>query len=82
MVMVWTTGVLCRVTHQLSMLVVLLAGIVFGPAFLGLIAPNEMLQIMTELGEFFLMFYAGLKPSGSEKIPTSINPGRHLRFCC
>jgi Kef-type K+ transport system membrane component KefB len=61
MVLVWTTGVICRIIHQPPVLGELLAGIIFGPSFLGLIAPNEMLTILSELGVFFLMFYAGLE---------------------
>ncbi len=61
MVIVWTTGVICRIIHQPPVLGELTAGIIFGPAFLGLIAPNEMLTILSELGVFFLMFYAGLE---------------------
>jgi len=61
MVIVWTTGVICRIIHQPPVLGELTAGIIFGPAFLGLISPNEMLAILSELGVFFLMFYAGLE---------------------
>lgn len=61
MVIVWTTGVICRVIHQPPVLGELTAGIIFGPAFLGLIVPNEMLSTLSELGVFFLMFYAGLE---------------------
>lgn len=61
MAIVWTTGVICRIIHQPPVLGELLAGIIFGPAFLGLISPNEMLHILSELGVFFLMFYAGLE---------------------
>ncbi|SHI52154.1 Kef-type K+ transport system, membrane component KefB [Malonomonas rubra DSM 5091] len=61
MVIVWTTGVICRKIHQPPVLGELTAGIIFGPAFLGLIAPNEMLSVLSELGVFFLMFYAGLE---------------------
>jgi Kef-type K+ transport system membrane component KefB len=61
MVIVWTTGGVCRVIRQPPVLGELLAGIIFGPSFLGLIAPNEMLVILSELGVFFLMFYAGLE---------------------
>ncbi len=61
MVIVWTTGVVCRMIHQPPVLGELTAGIIFGPAFLGLIAPNEMLTVLSELGVFFLMFYAGLE---------------------
>lgn len=61
MVIVWTTGVICRSLHQPPVLGELTAGIIFGPAFLGLIAPNEMLTTLSDLGVFFLMFYAGLE---------------------
>ncbi len=61
MVIVWTTGVICRIIHQPPVLGELTAGIIFGPAFLGLITPNEMLTVLSELGVFFLMFYAGLE---------------------
>ncbi len=66
MVIVWTTGVICRVIHQPPVLGELIAGIIFGPAFLGLIAPNEMLAVLSELGVFFLMFYAGLETNPSD----------------
>lgn len=61
MVIVWTTGVICRIIHQPPVLGELTAGIIFGPSFLGLITPNEMLSVLSELGVFFLMFYAGLE---------------------
>lgn len=61
MVIVWSTGVICRKLHQPAVLGELTAGIIFGPAFLGLITPNEMLSVLSELGVFFLMFYAGLE---------------------
>lgn len=52
MALVWTTGVICRVINQPPILGELTAGIIFGPAFLGLIAPNEMLDVLSELGGF------------------------------
>lgn len=61
MVIVWTTGVMCRYINQPPILGELTAGIIFGPAILGIIAPNEMLSVLSELGVFFLMFYAGLE---------------------
>jgi len=61
MVLVWTTGVICRIIHQPPILGELLAGIIFGPTILGIIAPSEMLHTLSELGVFFLMFYAGLE---------------------
>lgn len=39
----------------------ILAGIVFGPAILGLLHPSEALDIFAELGVFLLMFYVGME---------------------
>jgi len=61
LVIVWTTGVICRKLKQPAVLGELTAGIIFGPALLGVIVPNEMIEILSELGVFFLMFYAGLE---------------------
>ena len=52
MAIVWTTGVICRIIHQPPVLGELTAGIIFGPALLGLIVPNDMLLILSELGVF------------------------------
>lgn len=61
LVIVWTTGVICRIIKQPPVLGELTAGIIFGPALLGVLVPNEMIDILAELGAFFLMFYAGLE---------------------
>jgi Kef-type K+ transport system membrane component KefB len=66
MVLIWSTGVICRVIHQPPILGELTAGIIFGPAFLGVFVPNEMLTLLSELGIFFLMFYAGLESNPAE----------------
>ncbi len=61
MVIIWTTGVLFRWIKQPPVLGELLAGIIFGPPVLGIIQPDETLKVLSELGVFFLMFYAGLE---------------------
>ncbi len=61
MVLIWSAGVLFRKLQQPPMLGELLAGIIFGPACLGFIHPDEMVMVLSELGAFFLMFYAGLE---------------------
>ena len=61
MVLVWTAGVLFRKIKQPPVLGELLAGIIFGPCFLGIIHPDPTLKVLSELGVFFLMFYAGLE---------------------
>jgi len=44
----------------------LLAGLILGPAFLGIIASTAPLELMAEFGIFFLMFYAGLEMDPEE----------------
>lgn len=66
MVIVWTTGVICRLIHQPPVMGELTAGIIFGPTFLGLIHPNEMITTLSDLGVFFLMFYAGLETNPND----------------
>jgi Kef-type K+ transport system membrane component KefB len=61
MVVVWSTGVVFRKIKQPPVLGELLAGIIFGPALLGLIHPDETIKVLSDLGVFFLMFYAGLE---------------------
>lgn len=61
MVLVWSAGVFFRKIKQPPVLGELLAGIIFGPCFLGIIHPDPTLKVLSELGVFFLMFYAGLE---------------------
>lgn len=61
MVLIWGTGVLFRKIKQPPVLGELLAGIIFGPALLNVIRPDATLEILSELGVFFLMFHAGLE---------------------
>ena len=66
MVIVWTTGVLFRIIKQPPVIGELLAGFIFGPPVLGIIHPDETLHVLSELGIFFLMFYAGLETNPFE----------------
>jgi Kef-type K+ transport system membrane component KefB len=61
MTLVWTAGVIFRWIHQPPILGELLAGIIFGPTLLGIIKPDSTLMVLSELGVFFIMFYAGLE---------------------
>jgi Kef-type K+ transport system membrane component KefB len=61
MVLIWSTGVLFRKIKQPPVLGELLAGIIFGPALLDIIRPDQTIEVLSELGVFFLMFYAGLE---------------------
>ncbi len=44
----------------------LLAGLILGPTFLGLVSTTAPLELMAEFGIFFLMFYAGLEMDPEE----------------
>ncbi len=66
MVIIWTTGVLFRTIRQPPVIGELLAGFIFGPPVLGIIHPDETLHVLSELGIFFLMFYAGLETNPFE----------------
>jgi Kef-type K+ transport system membrane component KefB len=79
MVIVWTAGVIFRRIGQPPVLGELLAGIIFGPSFLGIIRPDETLKVLSDLGVFFLMFYAGLqtnpydmKKAGKSALPVGV----------
>ena len=66
MVIIWTSGVLFRMIKQPPVIGELLAGFIFGPPVLGIIKPDETLHVLSELGIFFLMFYAGLETNPFE----------------
>ncbi len=66
MVIIWTSGVLFRTIRQPPVIGELLAGFIFGPPVLGIIHPDETLNVLSELGIFFLMFYAGLETNPFE----------------
>ncbi len=78
LVIVWTTGVICRIIKQPPVLGELTAGIIFGPALLGVLVPNEMIDILAELGCFFphVLRRAGNQPHGSTKATDRVNLGR------
>jgi Kef-type K+ transport system membrane component KefB len=46
----------------------ILAGILIGPHVLGLMAPNDVLRLLAELGVMFLLFRVGLEVKSSELI--------------
>jgi Kef-type K+ transport system membrane component KefB len=66
MVIIWTAGVVFRTIKQPPVIGELLAGFVFGPPVMGIIRPDETLHVLSELGIFFLMFYAGLETNPFE----------------
>ncbi|MFC4248515.1 cation:proton antiporter [Natribaculum luteum] len=57
----WIFGTIAERVGYPALMGELLAGIVFGPALLGLLHPTEELEILAELGVFLLMIYVGME---------------------
>lgn len=57
----WTVGKLFERIGYPAMMGELVAGIIFGPALLGLLQPMDELVILAELGVFLLMVYVGME---------------------
>lgn len=61
MVVIWSMAVLLRRFGIPTIMGELLAGIIIGPAVLGLIQPSEIIEILAQLGIFFLMLHTGVE---------------------
>ena len=57
----WTFGILAERVGYPALMGELLAGIIFGPAVLGLLHSTEAIEIFAELGVFLLMIYVGME---------------------
>ncbi|WP_436345209.1 cation:proton antiporter [Natronorubrum sp. FCH18a] len=57
----WIFGTLVERVGYPALMGEILAGIVFGPALLGLLHPSETLEIFAEFGVFLLMIYVGME---------------------
>ena len=67
MVVVWGMGKIFRILTLPVIFGELLGGIIVGPAVLGLIDPsNQTIQVLADLGVFFLMLHAGLETDAKE----------------
>ena len=67
MVVVWGMGKIFRIFTLPVIFGELLGGIIVGPAVLGLIDPsNHTIQVLADLGVFFLMLHAGLETDAKE----------------
>jgi Kef-type K+ transport system membrane component KefB len=49
----------------------ILAGVLIGPHVLGWMAPNQILQILSDLGVMFLLFSIGLEMRACSKWPSA-----------
>lgn len=57
----WVSGAVANRLGYPSILGELAAGIIFGPALLGLLQPSEGLAVLAELGLFLMMLYIGME---------------------
>lgn len=71
LVVVWGTGMLFRWLQLPVLLGELLAGLIFGPAAIGLFQETETIKMLAELGIFFLMLHAGLETNPRDLLTSS-----------
>jgi Kef-type K+ transport system membrane component KefB/Trk K+ transport system NAD-binding subunit len=58
---IWLVAVTLRPLGLPTVMGELIVGVLLGPAVLGLIEPREAIQMLAEIGIFFLMFHAGVE---------------------
>ncbi|MDJ0893724.1 MAG: cation:proton antiporter [Alphaproteobacteria bacterium] len=61
MVVVWSVAVLLRRVGLPTIMGELLMGVILGPAVLGWVEPNELIEILAQMGIFFLMLHTGVE---------------------
>ena len=66
MVVVWTVAVLLRRVGLPTIMGELVMGVVLGPAVLGWIHPSEIIEILANMGIFFLMLHTGVQTKPRE----------------
>jgi Kef-type K+ transport system membrane component KefB/Trk K+ transport system NAD-binding subunit len=63
---IWLVAVTLRPLGLPTVMGELIVGVLVGPAVLGLITPGEAIQLLAEIGIFFLMFHAGVETQPNE----------------
>ena len=58
---IWLVAVTLRPLGLPTVMGELIVGVLLGPAVLGVITPSEAIQLLAEIGIFFLMFHAGVE---------------------
>jgi Kef-type K+ transport system membrane component KefB/Trk K+ transport system NAD-binding subunit len=58
---IWLVAVTLRPLGLPTVMGELIVGVLLGPAVLGWIQPGELIQLLAEIGIFFLMFHAGVE---------------------
>jgi Kef-type K+ transport system membrane component KefB len=68
MCVAWILGTLFTRFGMPAMLGELLAGVILGPPILGLVSPSAPLELLAELGIFFVMFHTGMEMDPKERL--------------
>jgi len=68
MVVVWTIAVLLRRIGIPTIMGELIVGVLIGPAVFGFIETNEIIDVLAQLGIFFLMLHTGVETNPREFI--------------
>ena len=63
---VWLVAITLRPLGLPTVMGELIVGVLVGPAVFGWIEPNEAIQLLAEIGIFFLMFHAGVETQPNE----------------
>ena len=58
---IWIVAITLRPLGLPTVMGELIVGVLVGPAVFGLIAPSDAIQLLAEIGIFFLMFHAGIE---------------------
>ena len=63
---IWLVAVTLRPLGLPTVMGELIVGVLVGPAVFGWIEPDEAIQLLAEIGIFFLMFHAGVETQPNE----------------
>ncbi|MEE8575605.1 MAG: cation:proton antiporter, partial [Thermodesulfobacteriota bacterium] len=66
LVVIWSVAVLLRKIGLPTILGELVMGVMLGPAVLGWIEPSRVIEILAEMGIFFLMLHTGVETEPRE----------------
>jgi Kef-type K+ transport system membrane component KefB len=66
MLVVWSVAVVMRKIGLPTIMGELIMGVVIGPAVLGWVTPNEVIETLAHIGIFFLMLHTGVETEPSE----------------
>lgn len=69
MIVVWSMAVLLSKAGLPTIMGELVMGVILGPAVLGIVTPNQVIDTLAQMGIFFLMLHTGLDTSPRDFFP-------------